>query len=258
MSVNLWAAGDFSRIAPAAQIVGELLCDAVPVLAGDRVLDIGCGSGNTALAAARRRCRTAGADPVEALLERARQRAHFEGLEVEFQSAPAEALPFGDGQFDVALSSFGLIFSAEPEQAVAEAARVLRSGGALALTSWQCGSLNDALFAECLAGRQSLYGLHVARSWGKESFAVRLLARDFTEIRFLRREFLARALNAVQWLVGMKRFLAPVHLAYQGLGSEEAQALDERFLALGARYNEIAEGRFLARVPYLEIHARRR
>ncbi|MBZ2184009.1 MAG: class I SAM-dependent methyltransferase [Bryobacter sp.] len=258
MTSNLWAAGDFSRIAPAAQVVGELLCDEVPVLAGDRVLDVGCGSGNTALAAARRRCEAAGVDPVEGLLERARQRAAFEGLAVEFEVGAAEELPFVAGRFDVVLSTFGLIFSAEPEAAVAEAARVLRAGGALGLTSWRRGSLNDELFAECLAVRGDLAGLREARDWGREEHAVRVLSGAFAPIHFVARQFLARAQSARQWLEGMKQFLAPVHLAYQGLGEEAAGELDRRLLELGQTHNELEDGRFLTRTPYLEIHARRR
>ena len=60
--------------------MGEVLCDAIPVYAGERVIDIGCGTGNTALAAARRRAIVAGVDSVEKLLDRARERAEFEGL----------------------------------------------------------------------------------------------------------------------------------------------------------------------------------
>ena len=90
MNSNIWEVGDFSKIAPAAQIVGEMLCDAIPVYAGDRVLDIGCGTGNTALAAARRKAQVSCTDPVPSLLEKARERAAFEGLAIEFREGGAE------------------------------------------------------------------------------------------------------------------------------------------------------------------------
>src|SRR3954454_16128965 len=125
MSSNPWQAGDFSRIAPASTIVGELLCDEIPIYATQRVIDIGTGSGNAALAAARRRAWVTGVDPVAKLLDVARERAAVDHLEISWKEGTAEALPAEDKSFDVALSTFGLIFSTEPEPAVSEAARVL-------------------------------------------------------------------------------------------------------------------------------------
>src|SRR5262245_9833492 len=102
-----WAAGDFAVFATEQVIVGELLCEAVDLRAGQQVLDVATGSGNTALAAARRSCEVVGLDFVPALLERGRERAAAERLPVTFREGDAEALPFPDGSFDVVLSTFG-------------------------------------------------------------------------------------------------------------------------------------------------------
>ncbi len=257
MAGNVWEAGDFGRIAPGALSVGEFLCDEVPVYAGQAVLDIGCGTGNTALAAARRRAVAAGADPVEMLLERARERSRFEGLEVEWRLGGAESLPWDDASFDVALSSFGLIFCEEPRKAVAEASRVLRPGGSLAMTSWPLGCMNDELFRICSEVKPELKAIRVARDWGRENFAVESLAAGFAAIRILRRSFLPRANSVDQWLAGMKQFLAPVVLAYQGLDAAASLELDDRLKRLGSAHNAAPEHGYFARIPYLEIHCRK-
>src|SRR6202161_2473006 len=92
-----WTAGDFPKMGVELSIVGERLCESVPVLAGDRVLDVGPASGNTALAASRRRAVVTGVDITPALLERARLRAAAEGLRVDFQEGDANAVSLGGG-----------------------------------------------------------------------------------------------------------------------------------------------------------------
>ena len=106
-------------------IVGELLCESIPVHAGDRLLDVGTASGNTAISAARRRAIVTGVDLVPSLLGHARKRAQAEGLEIDFQEGNAMALSFADGSFDVVLSTFGAIFAPDPHKASAEMARWL-------------------------------------------------------------------------------------------------------------------------------------
>src|SRR4029079_17713773 len=106
-----WASGDYAVIGTTLQIVGEQLCEAVDVCAGERVLDVAAGNGNATLAAARRFAQVTSTDYVPALLDVGRRRAEAEGLAVTFEVADAEALPFADGSFDVVLSTFGVMFT---------------------------------------------------------------------------------------------------------------------------------------------------
>ncbi|MGD0135954.1 MAG: class I SAM-dependent methyltransferase [Bryobacteraceae bacterium] len=115
-----WSAGDFPRMGVELAIVGELLCESIPVHAGDPVLDVGTASGNTAISAARRRAIVTGVDLVPALLGHARMRAQTEGFEIDFQEGNAMALSFADESFDVVLSTFGAIFAPDPHKTAAE------------------------------------------------------------------------------------------------------------------------------------------
>src|SRR5436190_16162333 len=115
-----WASGDFSVVASRIVLQAELLCEAVNLQADWRVLDVATGSGNAAIAAARRGCRVVGTDYVPALLESGRIRAKAEHLEVEFVEGDAEDLPFPSASFDAVLSVYGAMFAPDHRQTAAE------------------------------------------------------------------------------------------------------------------------------------------
>src|SRR5918997_3366452 len=130
---DTWASGDYAVIGTTLQIVGESLCEAVDVQAGERVLDVAAGNGNASLAAARRGADVTATDYVTSLLDRTQARAASEGLIIDTEQADAEALPFADGSFDVVLSTFGVMFTPNQERAAAELVRVVREGGRIGL-----------------------------------------------------------------------------------------------------------------------------
>lgn len=131
-----WSSGDYAVIGTTLQIVGESLCEAVDVRSGQKVLDVAAGNGNASLAAARRGCEVTSTDYVPALLERGRERAAADRLDIEFREADAEALPFATGSFDVVVSTFGVMFTPDQERAAAELARVCKPGGKIGLANW--------------------------------------------------------------------------------------------------------------------------
>src|SRR5206468_11413098 len=124
-----WSSGDYAVVGTTLQIVGETLCEALDLRAGQKVLDVAAGNGNVTLAAARRWCEVVSTDYVPTLLERGRIRAEAEGLKAEFKVADAEALPFVDASFDAVVSTFGVMFTPNQNRAAAELSRVCRSGG---------------------------------------------------------------------------------------------------------------------------------
>jgi ubiquinone/menaquinone biosynthesis C-methylase UbiE len=134
---KVWSEGDFAMIGGAQVIVGELLCERLDIAPDERVLDVACGSGNAALAAARRAWgNTVGVDYVPALLERGRERAAAERLNIEFVEGDAEALPIEDASFDVVTSTFGAMFAPNQPRAASELLRVCKPGGRIGMANW--------------------------------------------------------------------------------------------------------------------------
>jgi SAM-dependent methyltransferase len=131
-----WGLGSYERTAMQLAPAAGAAVEAAEILPGDRVLDVGCGTGNAALLAAMHGGRATGLDPAVRLLEVARGRAASAGIDAEWVRGDALDLPFVDGTFDATLSVFGVIFAAPPEQAVAELVRVTAPEGRIVLTTW--------------------------------------------------------------------------------------------------------------------------
>ena len=143
----VWEKGDFGAVAPLIWEVGEDVVRRVGVNEGEQVLDVACGTGNAAIRAAQRGARVTGLDIVPGLLEQGRALARDEGVEVEFVEGDAEAMPFGDGSFDVVLSTFGCMFAPDHERMALEIARVLKPGGRIGLASWAPEGSTGQFFA---------------------------------------------------------------------------------------------------------------
>src|SRR5215469_16430662 len=204
-----WTAGDFPKMGTELSIVGERLCESVPIHAGDRVLDVATASGNTALAAARRRAQVTGIDITPALLERAKLRAAVEGLHIDFQHGDATALEFKNGSFDVVMSTFGAIFAPDPERTAAEMARVCRPGGKIAMANWTPDGMLGKLFR--LLARYSPPGTQVDLpvTWGEEAVLNQRLGPYVTDLRIKRETVRFRSPSAAQWVEFMKTHFRP-------------------------------------------------
>lgn len=140
-----WGDGDYGRTAEVLAPIAGLLVERLAIAPGEHVLDLGCGTGNVALAAGARGARVTAVDPARGLLDQAAERAAAAGVDVTFHQADAGGLPLSDDSFDVALSSFAVIFAPDPGRAVAELVRVTRPGGRIGMTSWvPQGAVHDA------------------------------------------------------------------------------------------------------------------
>ena len=253
-----WSAGDFPRMGVELAIVGELLCESIPVHAGDRVLDVGTASGNTAISAARRRAIVTGIDLVPSLLEHARKRAQADGFEIDFQEGNAMALSFADESFDVVLSTFGAIFAPDPHMTAAEMARVCRPAGKIGMTSWPPDSMLGKLFL--LLARYSAPGSRVdaAVEWGDEAAVARRLGPYIQDLRVQRRAVSFRALSAEDWVEFMRTHFGPAIEAFEYSNTADAQAaLAQKMAALIREHNGAQNGTVLGNSEYLEVVATR-
>jgi SAM-dependent methyltransferase len=165
-----WASGDFSVVAARILYQAEQLCETAELQAGWRVLDVATGSGNAALAAARRGCDAFGVDYVSALLERGRIRAEAEHLAVEFVEGDAEKLPFPNASFDAVLSIYGVMFAPNHRIAAAELARVCRPGGRIALACWTPDGFIGETFRLFSRYLPPAPGLQPPVRWGDEAY----------------------------------------------------------------------------------------
>ncbi|HEV2172857.1 MAG TPA: class I SAM-dependent methyltransferase [Nitrospira sp.] len=253
-----WTVGDFPKMGIELSIVGELLCESVPVLAGDLVLDVGTASGNTALAAARRRATVTGVDITPSLLERARLRAAAEGLHIDFQDGDATALTFWDGSFDVVMSTFGAIFAPDPEKTVAEMARVCRSEGKIAMANWTPEGMLGKLFQ--ILARYSPPGTQVDLPvyWGDEAVLRRRLAPYVKDIQIKREVVRFRSPSSSHWVEFMRTYFGPAIRAFQHSPSEAREALTNEMMELMREHNCSPNGTALGESEYLEVVATRR
>jgi SAM-dependent methyltransferase len=135
-----WTAGDFGKLAPHIQHEAEAFVGRIGLKPGMKVLDVGCGTGNQSIPAARAGAAVTGVDIAPNLLAQAQARAQEEKLNIHFQEADVEALPFGEGEFDVVMSMFAAMFAPRPKVAAAEMLRVCRAGGLIAMANWIPGS----------------------------------------------------------------------------------------------------------------------
>jgi ubiquinone/menaquinone biosynthesis C-methylase UbiE len=227
----MWASGDFAVIGTTLQIVGELLNEAADVCAGERVLDVAAGNGNATLAAARRFATVTSTDYVPALLERGRIRAEAERLDVAFEVADAEALPYRAGSFDVVLSTFGVMFAPDHEQAARELMRVCRPGGRIGLASWTPTGFLGQLFRVIAAHVPPMPGVRSPLLWGTDAHLRQLFA-GAARIDSTPRQFAFRYRSAEHFVDVFRTFYGPTHKAFAALDAGGQSALEADLLAL--------------------------
>jgi ubiquinone/menaquinone biosynthesis C-methylase UbiE len=252
-----WASSDFGRVGVRLQIVGESLCEAVDLRSSDNVLDVAAGNGNASLAAARRFADVTSTDYVPELLEQGLRRAEAEGLSLLTRVADAEDLPFADGEFDVVLSTFGVMFAPDQERAAGELLRVVRRGGRIGLANWTPDGFVGELFRVIGRFVPPPAGLVSPAAWGTETRLVELFGPYASELRAVRKQFVFRYLSAEHWVEDFRRFYGPVHLAFEALDEWGRRELHEALLDLLERGNRGGRDALVVPADYLEVVIRR-
>ena len=253
-----WASGDYAVIGTTLQIVGEQLAEACDLRCDERVLDVAAGNGNATLAAARRGCKVTSTDYVSDLLERGAERARAERLEVSFQVADAEALPFEDASFDAVVSTFGVMFSPDHARAASELARVCRPGGRIGLANWTPESMVGQMFK--ILGRQlpPPAGLQPPSLWGVEAHLRTLFGAQAGAIAVTPRLFNFRYRSAAHFIEVFRTWYGPVHKAFGALPADKAAVLDRDLTDMLNGLNRAGADSLVVPSEYLEVVVTRR
>jgi SAM-dependent methyltransferase len=253
-----WSAGDYAVIGTTLSLTGELLCEAVGVRPGQRILDVATGNGNAALAAARRGCDVIGIYYVPELLARGRERAAAERLPIAFCEGDAENIPYPDASFDAVLSTFGVMFTPDQERAASELMRVTRPGGKVGLANWTPGSFIGQVFRTIGGYIPPAPGVRSPALWGTEERLEELFAAKAARIDATRRRFNFRYRSPQDWLETFRTYYGPLQKAFGALDAAGQAGLERDLIALLERFNEGGDETLLVPSEYLEAVITRR
>jgi len=247
-----WSSGDYAVIGTTLQIVGESLAEAADLRTDERVLDVAAGNGNATLAAARRGCRVTSTDYVPALLERGAERARAERLDVTFETADAEALPYANASFDAVLSTFGVMFTPDHQRAADELARVCRPGGRIGLANWTPGGFIGQFFKVLGKHLPPPPGAQPPSLWGTEKHLRELFGARAKAIAAAPRIFNFRYRSAAHFVDVFRTWYGPTHKAFAALPADGAAALERDIVALLDRLNVAGPSSLVVPSEYLE------
>lgn len=253
-----WTSGNYARVGNTLVIMGELLCEAVDVHAGDKVLDVATGSGNTAISAARRFCDVTGIDYVPELIEHARKCAKVEGMEITFDVGDAEDLPYPDASFDVVLSTLGVMFAPNQEKVAEELLRVCRSGGKIGLANWTPDGFIGNMFRTLGKHVPPPPGIKPPPLWGTEERLRELLGEGVASLEVTRRSYMFRYPSAGHFVEYFRSYYGPTLKAFESLDPEGQEALADELEELSTRWNISGDATLIVPSDYLEVVALRR
>ena len=259
----MWALGDYHRFATETVWgLGPELVEACGIAAGQRVLDVAAGSGNAAIRAAQAGASVVASDLTPENFDAGRREARARGVELEWVEADAEALPFGDGEFDVVTSSLGAIFAPDHRAVADELLRVCRPGGTIGMINFTSEGLAAeffALFAPYAPPPPP--GAVPPVMWGSEDHVRELFGDRVASLEMTRREYTERAGSPRRYREFFKQTFGPAVAIYASLADQpdRAAALDRDFLDFATRSNRgVPGGEAEYRYEYLLVMAKKR
>ncbi|MGV1049541.1 MAG: class I SAM-dependent methyltransferase [Solirubrobacterales bacterium] len=253
-----WSEGDFAMVANLVYFPSERLAEALDIVPDERILDVACGSGNAALAAARRAWgNTVGADFVPALLERGRERAAAERLEIEFVEADAQDLPFEEASFDVTTSVFGAMFAPDQERTAAELLRVTKPGGRIGMANWTPGGSVGGMFVTIAKHAPPPPGINPPLLWGTEERLRELFGDQISDLRIERRISRQPFRSPSHYIEFFRRYFGPAKMAFERVGADGEQALEDDLREYLEAHNTAGDRALVLEAEYLEVIATR-
>jgi ubiquinone/menaquinone biosynthesis C-methylase UbiE len=257
----MWALGDYPAVArEIVEPLGEILVAATGIERDDYGIDIAAGTGNAALAAARRGATVVGTDLVPDLLDVARRRSAAENRDIVWETADAEHLPYDAAEFDFAVSCIGIMFAPHHQAAADELVRVVKPGGAVGVLSWTPEGFIGQLFATMKPYvAPPPPGVSPAPLWGNPDHVTQLLGDRVRDIHVHRGVLeVARFDTPEDFRDYFKKNYGPTIVAYRGLADdpERTAALDTDLADLARRFDRGA-GSTVLDWEYLVVSATR-
>lgn len=249
-----WMAGDFGVIATFISDAAQDFVGRLKIAPGSRVLDVACGTGNTAIPAARAGANVTGVDIASNLVEQARARAAKEGVSATFEEGDAERLRFGDGSFDVIISMFGAMFAPRPELVAAEFLRVCRPGGLIAMANWTPGGFVGHMFRTLATHVPPPDGIPAPILWGNEATVRERFGKGAAQINFARQMCVSKYPYPPREVVQLfRRYFGPIQVAFSKLDAAGQAALATDLEAMWSKHNLATDGTTTSSGEYLEV-----
>jgi SAM-dependent methyltransferase len=253
---QIWSKGDFAMVASLVHYTSESLAEALDIVPDEQVLDVACGSGNGAIAAARRAWgNTTGLDYVPALLERARERAAAERLDVEFVEGDAQQLPFEDARFDVAMSIYGAMFAPDQEKTASELLRVVKPGGRIGMANWSPGGDVGRMFQTIAKHAPPPPGLDSPLLWGTEERLRELFGDGIADLRVEKRVSRQPFRSADHYIDFFRTYFGPTQTAFERVGPEGEGALADDLRSFLNEANLAGDRALVLEAEYLQVVA---
>lgn len=253
-----WMAGDFGQIAKYLEKEAAEFIKGLEIRSGADVLDVACGTGNTAIPAAREGANVIGVDIATNLLEQARVRAADEGLKVEFREGDAEALPFPVAEFDAVISMFGAMFAPRPDLVATELARVCRVDGFIAMANWTPTGFVGKTFALNARYLPPPENLEAPVLWGKEEVVAERFSKVGWKVKTTRKNMEFKYPYAPAEVVKLFReYFGPTKIAFSRLDAVGQQGLAADLEKLWVEHNEGPANETHVKAEYLEVIARK-
>ena len=254
---DTWMAGDYDLFSRFMVKGAEQFFQGLGVTPGTRLLDVGCGSGQLALIAARAGAHVTGCDISTNWLEKARERAAFEGLDVTFEEGDAESLPYEDGQFDMVVSLIGAMFAPRPDLVAAELTRVCRHGGLIAMANWTPSGFIGQMF-KTISQHIAPSGMPSPVLWGDEAVVRERLHEGIIDLKFSIHNYHFNYPFPPDGVVDFFRInYGPMARAFASLDLSAQVELRNDLVRLWSEHNKALDESTSVNAEYLEVIATR-
>jgi ubiquinone/menaquinone biosynthesis C-methylase UbiE len=255
---STWSAGDFGQIARHTMVTAQEFIDRTPTKPGMRVLDIACGTGNTAIPAARAGAQVTGVDIAPNLLAQARDRATQENLAIRFDEGDAEELPYPDQTFDVVLTMFGAMFAPRPERVAAEILRVSKPGGHIAMANWTPQGFVGKSFQVTAKLVPPPPGMQPPVLWGEENIVRQRFGAGVAQLTATKQISQFNYPYDAKGMVDFFReYFGPTKTAFGRLDDAGQAKFAAMLEALWKEHNTATDGSTRVAAEYLDVRATR-